>query len=801
MRSQSSQIVRVCAVATAAIVMSFASSAPVGLAQSAPPLTPWRGLLDHASATLTGGAATQSVEMWGHAISGDGRYIVMQSAAQDLVEGDTNWAQDIFLRDRQTGAMTRLSVADDGMESNGFSDLASISTNGRHVVFASGASNLVQGDTNGVADVFIRDLDAARILRVSVATDGTQTDSDAYLPAISATGRFVAFISTATSLVPGPAQYGPMQVYLHDRDADGNGTFDEPGGTAMTLESVSSSGAIADNFSQHVRVSADGRFVLFESGAANLDPVGNPNAANHVYLRDRQAATTTLVDRAMSGGPSSWGTDYRTADMTDDARFITFATYSQDIVPGSADWNSQVLRYDRQTQAIAIVSALPDGTVGNGYSFNSALSADGRFVAFRSTSTNLAAPAQPIDTAAVFVRDMTDGTFTRVDVLNTGEGFDHSYPYGPAISADGAAVAFTSNATNAVDNQYTFGSNHTFVVTGFTVSPSSTTVPMAGGIGSLDVNTFPVAGWNAVSLDSWITLMEGAGFGAGPRTVNYSVEANASGIMRHGRIKLGSMVVEIHQEGDGDTTPPVITPIVTGTLSPSGWYTSDITVQWTVSDPDSQILSTSYGCGVTTTFTLDFLYASPMCEATSHGGTASVSVPLRRDTTPPQITVNAPLPVYYQAGATITPAFGCSDPSGHSGVASCERSGSGALDTTSPGWHPFTVTATDQAGNSTSRTVEYPDRFRRLRCAAQWAEGLVAIQRQHVRYRRSPLREPLVRIRVVRKRRSGTRMGERFVAELLDRWRRIPAADVVGDDGGDVGEADWFLGPSRHARD
>ena len=707
MRCQPSAIVRVCAVAAFALLNALVVPSTVGLAQSGPPVTPWRGYVDHVSTTQTGGVPTSGVETWGRAISGDGRFVVMESGSPDLVPDDNNWARDIFLRDRQTGTMTRLSVGSGGIESDNFSGFAAISTNGRHVVFASSGSNLVPGDTNGVTDIFVRDLDANRTVRVSVATDGTESDDYSYWSTISATGRFVAFISQATTLAPGPAPYGPTQVYVHDRDADGNGTLDETGGTTTTIESVSSSGAIADSFTQQPRISADGRFLLFESAATNLDSVGNPNSSNHVYLRDRQAGVTTLIDRALTGGPSSWGTDYRSADMTDDGRFITYTTYSQDIIPGYTSWNSQALRFDRQTQSTAIVSALPDGTIGNAYSYDTAISADGRYVAFRSSSTNLAMPAQPENTAGVFVRDMTEGTVTRVDVLTSGEGFDHSFPYAPAISADGTAVAFMSDAQNAVGGVYTFGSQHTFVVSGFSVAPASATVPMAGGTGSFDVNTFPVAGWTAVSLDPWITLTEGAGFGAGARTVNYSVEPNASGIMRHGRLMLGSMVVEIHQEGDGDTTPPVITPIVTGTLSPSGWYTSDITVRFTVSDPESEIVSTSYGCGVTSTFTSDFILASPMCEAASHGGTASVSVPLRRDTTPPQIAINSPLPVYYPTGATITPAFGCSDPNGYSGVASCERSASGPLDTTSPGWHPFTINATDLAGNSTSKTVEY----------------------------------------------------------------------------------------------
>jgi hypothetical protein len=292
-----------------------------------------------------------------------------------------------------------------------------------------------------------------------------------------------------------------------------------------------------------------------------------------------------------------------------------------------------------------------------------------------------------------------------VDVLSGGEGFDSSFPYAPSISADGTAVAFMSPAVNAVDGQYTFGSQHSFVATAFSASAISAPFPMAGGNGSVDVNTLPVSGWNAVSLDPWIALTDGGGFAAGPRTVTLSVEANPSGIVRHGRVKLGSTIVAIQQDGDGDTTPPVVTPIVTGTLHPSGWYTSDITVQWSVSDPDSEV-TIGFGC-FTTTFTSDFMYSSPACEATSHGGTTTVSIPLRRDTTPPSITINSPLSVFYQTGATITPAFGCLDNPG-SGVASCQRTGgSGPLDSTTPGWRPFTVTATDQAGNTASKTVEY----------------------------------------------------------------------------------------------
>ena len=231
------------------------------------------------------------------------------------------------------------------------------------------------------------------------------------------------------------------------------------------------------------------------------------------------------------------------------------------------------------------------------------------------------------------------------------------------------------------------GAQHVFVATAFSVSTASASLPPAGGSGSIDVNTLPVSGWNAVSLDPWITLTDGAGFAAGPRTVHISVDTEPAGIVRDGRIRLGSTIIDVHQDGDGDTTPPVVTPIVTGTLSASGWYTSDITVQWTVTDPESEIVSTGYGCGVTSTFTTDFIYASPTCEATSHwrhhdhGG-------------PSAATGHDPAIDLYQcarrrrstrrARTSCRPSR-CDDPTGYSGLATCAiTAGASPLNTLRP---------------------------------------------------------------------------------------------------------------------
>ena len=137
-------------------------------------------------------------------ISADGRYVAFISDASNLVPGDTNGVTDIFVYDRQTGTIERVSVAADGTQGNGGSCQPSISADGRYVAFSSYASNLVPGDTNGISDVFVYDRQTDTIERVSVAADGTQGNSYSWQPAsISADGRYVAFSSFASNLVPG----------------------------------------------------------------------------------------------------------------------------------------------------------------------------------------------------------------------------------------------------------------------------------------------------------------------------------------------------------------------------------------------------------------------------------------------------------------------------------------------------------------------------------------------------------------------------------------------------------------------
>jgi hypothetical protein len=151
------------------------------------------------------------------AISADGRYVAFESNASNLVEGDTNRFVDVFVHDRESGATERVSVDSDGNEGNGFSSSPSISAGGRYVAFQSAASNLIEGDTNGASDVFVHDRDTGITERVSVDSDWGEGNAGSFGPAISADGRYVAFQGSASNLVPDDTN-AETDVFVHDRE-------------------------------------------------------------------------------------------------------------------------------------------------------------------------------------------------------------------------------------------------------------------------------------------------------------------------------------------------------------------------------------------------------------------------------------------------------------------------------------------------------------------------------------------------------------------------------------------------------
>jgi hypothetical protein len=237
-------------------------------------------------------------------ISADGRYVVFESFANNLVAGDTNSAFDVFRRDRLTGETVRVSVTSGGGQASGSSTDPRVSDDGNLVAFASTAFDLVANDANGASDIFVRDISAGTTTRVSVSTIGGDADLPSTEPAISGDGRVVAFTSAATNLVPGDSN-GVSDTFVRDLVA----------GTTARV-SVSSTGGQADKASAGASLSRDGRFISFLSSATNLVTGAS---GTQVYVRDTQALTTT---RPLSSTTASW------ARLSSDGRYLAALTTS-----------------------------------------------------------------------------------------------------------------------------------------------------------------------------------------------------------------------------------------------------------------------------------------------------------------------------------------------------------------------------------------------------------------------------------------------------------------------------------------
>jgi cold shock CspA family protein len=346
---------------------------------------------------------------------------------------------------RAAGTTTLISVASDGTQGNDASVEPSISATGRFVAFTSFGSSLVSGDTNGASDVFVHDRQTDQTTRVSVASDGSQGDEFSDAPSISSNGRYVAFFSLASNLVSGDTN-GTGDVFVHDR-ATGQ----------TTLVSVASDGTQANGGSVHAAISANGRFVAFQSEASNLVS-GDANDIIDVFVHDRATGQTTLVSVASDG---TQGNDLSLhPSLSGNGRYVAFDSFATNLVGSDTNGTSDVFIHDLQTGQTTLVSVASDGTQGSGYSDIPAISATGRYVAFHSFATNLVSGDTNF-ASDVFVHDRQTGQTTLISVASDGtQGNDNSDI--AAISATGRYVAFHSFATNLVSDDTNFNSD-TFV--------------------------------------------------------------------------------------------------------------------------------------------------------------------------------------------------------------------------------------------------------------------------------------------------------------------------------------------------
>ena len=366
-------------------------------------------------------------------LSASGRYVVFSSEASNLVQGDTNLKKDVFVRDRLAGQTTRVSVSSSGVQGNRNSSGGYITPDGRYVGFGSDAWNLVGGDTNWMDDVFVHDRQTGETNRVSVSSEGDQGDGGSYGGMLSADGRYAAFVSYATNLVPRDTNRY-WDIFVHDR---------ESGETRRV--SVSSGGDEANWDCYDPGISADGRFVVFESNADNLVP-GDLNKGRDIFVHDRETGETSRVSISSTGAEAnSWSF---AGSISADGRYIAFESDASNLVPGDTNNVRDVFVHDRQTGETMRVSVSSMGAQGNSNSRYASLSADGRRIAYESGASNLVS-GDTNGAVDVFIHDRQTGETWRASVSSAGvQG--NSTSDRVAMSADGRCVSFASYADNLV---------------------------------------------------------------------------------------------------------------------------------------------------------------------------------------------------------------------------------------------------------------------------------------------------------------------------------------------------------------
>lgn len=408
-----------------AVVLGITGSSAVAVAQTT----------ERVSVSSAGAQGDGPSQLRG-ALSPDGRFVAFTSEATNLVAGDTNGVADVFVRDRVAGTTTRVSVTSTGAQANGASGSPGISADGRFVVFESTATNLVASDTNFVADVFVHDRATATTSRVSVSSTGAQGDGGGTSPAISADGEWIAFVSVSSTLVPLANNFVP-HVFLRHR----------PTGTT-TLVSVSSTGGLENGSSDGPTLSADGRFIAFNSNSGNL--VGASGVQfKQVFVRDRILGTTTLASPAIGGGFGNDASD--AASISANGRVVAFHSNANDLVVGDTNFLTDVFVRDLDSGVTERVNLSSLGAVANaGCNVSgqpTAVSADGRYVVFVSWANNLVPGVSGWQ--SVYVRDRATGTTTSASWA-TPTGLANNATQLPMISSDGRFVLFQSMASNLV---------------------------------------------------------------------------------------------------------------------------------------------------------------------------------------------------------------------------------------------------------------------------------------------------------------------------------------------------------------
>jgi Tol biopolymer transport system component len=400
-------------------------------------------------------------------LGGNGRFVAFASFASNLGPFVGNQRlSHIYLYDFSTGKATLISQGMNGAIANASSVTPSVSADGSVVAFASQATNLVAGTPHHRSEIYAK-VGSGPVRVISVGFGGGEPDADSTQPAVSANGRYVAFTSDADDLVPADSN-SSSDIFVADLV---KGT--------ITRVSVTSRGTQANGPSYNPSISADGHLVSFTSDATNLVS-GDRNHASDVFVHNLATGKTTRVSVSSSGREQNAAvplpfTEF--SDLSADGHYVVFDSNATNLNKYASAGHTNVYRHSLVSGHTWLVSENSLLKPGDNDSFAPATSGDGEVTVFESFADNLATPWVPSEN--IFAQDFASGTALTLDVAPDGSPrspeLDAQLLQQPAVSADGATVAFVSGANNLVSGVNN-GTDNLYVRV---ITPPTTTVVQA----------------------------------------------------------------------------------------------------------------------------------------------------------------------------------------------------------------------------------------------------------------------------------------------------------------------------------
>jgi Tol biopolymer transport system component len=353
----------------------------------------------------------------------DAKYVFFTSEASDLVVGDTNNTGDVFRYEVETGNIIRVSEAANGNQFNDYSEGNAVSADGRYVVFNSRATDIIVGDNNNTWDIFVKDMQTGNTERVNISSDEIESNGNSWMGSISNDGRYITFVSQASNLVSGDTN-GVSDVFLHDRVTG-----------ETTRVSIANDGSQLANYADNSWISGNGKFVVYDSRSSNI-VTSDTNNTNDVFVYDVENGTTERVSLSSSeteGNSNSYLEYMVVRSISDDGRFIVFASDADNLVTGDTNGRKDVFLRDRLTGETFLINKTPDGSQSNNWSEDPSISANGKYIVYTSGATNLV-NGDTNSTSDIFIQQInyqiktkgydsvdSDGTFNGTDTNTLNE--------------------------------------------------------------------------------------------------------------------------------------------------------------------------------------------------------------------------------------------------------------------------------------------------------------------------------------------------------------------------------------------